>query len=343
MKLTFSKAPMVATLSFVVLTGCGINQSATGWEYNNDGGKFEFPEYKPIDLTKYEITRNLKIIPGNSYNCFFHEDTLVDFLTGDKVYREGSWGHCTVSSFLLSDHEVTNREYREFINWVKAKTAADLLAKTYPEKRLPNGNYNEDIPIDWNDPIIQSKLYIKRNGKSVFNNSTLSYTLRNKTSKHRFEQIDSTINIYPDTACIEESLYPYHRVYWYYEEFDNYPVVGVNWLQANAYCEWLTIRLNEEVLLTNNVISRESLYHTENSLIQDWENWYKEDSNNRTPLLFTSFRLPTEGEWTIATKTKNYTRGNDQFFAWDGFQLKNKNGEYLANFSQNYSSSKEDN
>lgn len=342
MKLTFSKAPLVAALSFFVLTGCGINQPATGWEFSNDGGKYEFPVYKPIDLTKYEITRNLKIIPGKSYNCFFREDTLVDFLTGDKVYHEESWGHCTVSSFLLSDHEVTNREYREFINWVKTKTAADLLAKTYPEKRLPNGNYNEDIPIDWNDPIIQSKLYIQKDGESFFNNAILSYKLSNIIKKYEAEQIDTTINIYPDTSCIGEGLYPYHNVYWYYNEFDNYPVVGISWLQANAYCDWLTARLYEEVLLTNNVISRESLYHTGNTLIQAHENWLKEDSINREFLLPPSFRLPTEGEWTIATKTKNYTRGTDQFFAWDGFQLTNKKGQYLANFRQDYYFSSKD-
>ena len=324
------------------LTGCGIKPTATGWEYNSDGGKFEFPDFKPIDLTKYDITRNLKLIPGNSYKSVFPKDTLVDYLTGNKVYRKTSLRHNVIASFLLSDHEVTNKEYREFLNWVKAKTAADLLAETYPEKRLENGNYNEAIAINWNDPIIQSKLFINKNGESSYNNKILSYNTRKKSSNESAEYIDSSIEIYPDTACIEEDLYSYRRIYWYHEQYNNHPVVGINWHQANAYCEWLTLRLYEEMLLQNNIISSESLYNTLDALIEAHENWLKADSINREFLLLPSFRLPSEGEWIIATKTKNYTSGTDQFFAWDGFQLKSKKGQYLANFSQDYYFSSKD-
>jgi formylglycine-generating enzyme required for sulfatase activity len=333
---------VAAILVVLFLTGCGINQTATGWEYNSDGGKFEILEYKPVDLTKYSHTRDLMFIEGNQIKFPSREDSLYDYLNGNKVYHADRGRQWYVSSFLLSDHEVTNKEYRQFIIWAKKRAAADLLAKTYPEKRLPNGNYNEDIPINWNDPVIQSELFIKRNNESFFNNSLLSYNIGKITSGYGFEQIDSTLKIYPDTTCIEEGMYPYRRVYWYYEEYDNYPVVGVNWLQANAYCEWLTIRLNEEVLLKNNVISRESLYHTENTLFQAIENREKEDSSYREGLLFPSFRLPTEAEWIIATKTKNYTIETDQFFAWDGFRLKNAKGQYLANFEQDYYSSSTD-
>ena len=340
MKLFLSSVSAILVVLF--LTGCGIKPTATGWDYNSDGGKFEIIEYKPVDLTKYSQTRDLMFIEGNQIKFPSREDSLFDYFNGNKVYRADRGIRCTVASFLLSDHEVTNKEYRQFMTWAKKKAAADLLAKTYPEKRLPNGNYNEDIPIDWNDPVIQSELFIKRNNESFFNNSLLSYNIGKITNKYEAEQIDSTIKIYPDTTCIEEGLYSYRRVYWYYEEYDNYPVVGINWHQANAYCEWLTLRLNEEVLLKNNVISRESLYHTMNTLIQAIENWEKENSNAGDGLLFPNFRLPTEAEWMIATKTKNYTIETDQFFAWDGFRLKNAKGQYLANFEQDYYSSSTD-
>ena len=73
-----------------------------------------------------------------------------------------------------------------------------------------------------------------------------------------------------------------------------------------------------------------------NTLIQAIENWEKENSNAGDGLLFPNFRLPTEAEWMIATKTKNYTIETDQFFAWDGFRLKNAKDQYLANFDQDY-------
>ena len=69
----------------------------------------------------------------------------------------------------MSDHEVTNLEYREFVDWCRELVAANLLAKSYQEKRLQNGNYNEEIPIDWNDPILQKELYLFKDGKRFFN------------------------------------------------------------------------------------------------------------------------------------------------------------------------------
>jgi len=335
MKLFLSSISAILVVLF--LSGCVINQSTTGWV---DDGKTRIP--KPVDLTKYAYTRDLKVIQGNTFNFPSEEDSLRDYINGIKWYHTARGARYTMASFLLADHEVTNKEYRQFMIWAKNKAAADLLAKTYPEKRLPNGNYNEDILIDWNDPVIQSELFIKRNNESFFNNSLLSYTTGKITRKFGAAQLDSTIKIYPDTTCIEEGLYPYRRIYWYNEKYNNHPVVGINWHQANAYCEWLTLRLYEEMLLQNNIISSESLYNTLDALIEAHENWLKADSINREFLLLPSFRLPSEGEWIIATKTKNYTSGTDQFFAWDGFQLKSKKGQYLANFSQDYYFSSKD-
>jgi formylglycine-generating enzyme required for sulfatase activity len=326
-----------AILVVLVLTGCGIKPTATGWDYNSDGGKFEIPEYKPVDLTKYEYTKDLKFVEGKSFPCLSTEQTLTDYKTGEVSHIEaGRWGVCVNSSFFMSDHEVTNKEYRQFMIWSKKKAAADLLAKTYPEKRLPNGNYNEDIPIDWNDPIIQSELFIKRNNESFFNNSLLSYTIGETTRKYGSEQIDSTIKIYPDTTCIEEGLYLYRRSYWYNEKYDNYPVVGVSWLQANAYCLWRSDRLNEEVLLNNKVISKKSFYHTADALSKIHQEWLQSDPKKHAPVMFPSFSIPTEGEWIIATKPSNYESKTDRIFAWDGFVLTNEKDEFLANIKQDW-------
>ena len=40
-------------------------------------------------------------------------------------------------------------------------------------------------------------------------------------------------------------------------EYDNYPVVGVNWLQASNYCEWLTDRVNEKKLMDEGIINND--------------------------------------------------------------------------------------
>jgi formylglycine-generating enzyme required for sulfatase activity len=321
----------------LALTGCSLNQSATGWTYDGGMESFEIPNYEPVDLSKYEYTKDLKFVEGKSFPFLSKEQTLTDYFTGDTVQTEaGQLSIYKCSSFLMSDHEVTNLEYREFVDWCRELVAADLLAKSYPEKRLQNGNYNEDIPIDWNDPILQKELYLFKDGKQFFNNRKILFDMNNHSIKGEEVNFQNSIEVYPDTDCIEDDLHAYSTGYWSDGRFDNYPVVGVNWLQANAFCLWRTDRLNEEVLLNNRVISKKSLYHTSATLSKIHQDWLQADPKKHMPLLFPSFSLPCESEWIIATKTKNYKEEIDQVFAWDGFVLTNENGEFLANFKQDW-------
>lgn len=55
-------------------------------------------------------------------------------------------------------------------------------------------------------------------------------------------------------------------------EYDYYPVVGVSWLQASRYCEWLTDRANEKELMKQGVISKDL---------------YTNDANNQGTASFT--------------------------------------------------------
>ena len=57
------------------------------------------------------------------------------------------------------------------------------------------------------------------------------------------------IPIYPDTLVwIADFTYsfnePYANLYFWHPSYDNYPVVGVTWNQANAFCIWRTQFLN---------------------------------------------------------------------------------------------------
>ena len=56
------------------------------------------------------------------------------------------------------------------------------------------------------------------------------------------------VNIYPDTLCwIRDFAYahnePYTRNYFSHPAYDDYPVVGVSWKQAKAFCDWRTLSL----------------------------------------------------------------------------------------------------
>tara|TARA_B100001250_G_C19751630_1_gene768026 strand:+ start:1 stop:1482 length:1482 start_codon:yes stop_codon:yes gene_type:complete len=112
-----------------------------------------------------------------------------------------------------------------------------------------------------------------------------------------------TIEIYPDTAVwIVDFKYSYnepmHAHYFTHDAFSNYPVVGITWEQANAFCQWRT----------------------------DTKNAYQKTKKKKS--LVPEFRLPTEAEWEYAA------RGGLQsaMYPWGGPYTKNDRGCFMANF-----------
>lgn len=88
-------------------------------------------------------------------------------------------------------------------------------------------------------------------------------------------------------------------VYYYHSHssYDNYPVVNVSYENAVNYCNWLTEQYN---------------------------------ANPSKKFKKVIFRLPTESEWLYAA-----TGGNSQrIYAWEGNQIRNKKGVYLANIKK---------
>lgn len=119
--------------------------------------------------------------------------------------------------------------------------------------------------------------------------------------------------------------------------YANYPVVGVNWIQAVEFSKWRTDRVNEAVLEKNGYIKRgaktqditaESLFNTEGYLASPSTSYggneevvLKKSPNGRRPkkgkdgaveeqknvyaqrssgIILPEYRLPTEAEWEYA-------------------------------------------
>ena len=70
----------------------------------------------------------------------------------------------TQEAFWMDDTEITNNEYRQFVNWVRDSIARKMLGEQFPEYLNtedrdgnpidpPNINWKEKI--DWRDPDIQ--------------------------------------------------------------------------------------------------------------------------------------------------------------------------------------------
>jgi formylglycine-generating enzyme required for sulfatase activity len=110
------------------------------------------------------------------------------------------------------------------------------------------------------------------------------------------------VPVYPDTLCwVSDFSYSYNEpfatMYFWHVAYDNYPVVGVNWKQATAFCIWRS-------QLLNNALSER-----------------KEPSVH-------NYRLPTEYEWEYAA------RGGleNSKYPWGGPYTRNSQGCFLANF-----------
>ena len=172
----------------------------------------------------------------------------------------------------------------------------------------------EDFPdVDYVE--VMDSLFISReeavDGVPTFNVKLLNYRYtwfdRNNAAKKGGKiknfMKNEILNVYPDTAVwVKDFNYSYndpmHQDYFHHQSYGDYPVVGVSWEQANAFCNWRTRKKNDYLKSKKNRIS-----------VPD-------------------FRLPTEAEWEYAA------RGGLEFatYPWGSGGTQSDRGCFLANF-----------
>ena len=157
-------------------------------------------------------------------------------------------------------------------------------------------NRNTDIPVNYEEVVMISKdtAYIDDEGYIV--RETINRPL---SSPYDFLNT-YIVNIYPDTTCWVNDFpnadnETYLKLYFSHPNYDNYPVVGVSWEQANAFCAWRTDYLLKGMGAQSKWIQR--------------------------------YRLPSEAEWEYAARGKEANR-----FPWEQGDTKSDEGCYYANF-----------
>ena len=227
----------------------------------------------------------------------------------------------SIQGFYMDETEITNNEYRQFVNYVKDSIAHTILGHLID---AADGSDVQAIDwsqeIDWSDPETSEQLEdmyskdgIKLLGVRDMDISKVVYhyywfdwktaaKLENRWKERAQFFHEENIRVYPDTLVwVRDFTYSYNepmtRNYFSHPSFDDYPVVGINWDQANAFNDWRT------------------------------KFWAIYRTSMGEPLM-DIFRLPTESEWEYAA------RGGKKIaqYPWGGPYVRNAKGCILANF-----------
>ncbi len=294
------------------LASCGL--SSDNGELNGVGGRKAWFHPQPYG-TVY--------IPSGTIHVGANEQDIPNSMIAPNK-------QITVTAFYMDETEITNNEYRQFVDEVLDSIFRDKMGEKFqiqltdPISGEETGehaiNYREKIEEeDMKSGDIQDLYY--QGGEIYYR--TKQYDVRK--IKYRYDYIDlraaaqlkrqdgykvsrekfkkqEEVEIYPDTLVfMRDFTYAYNEpistMYYWHPKYDDYPVVGVNWKQARAFAHWRTFKLNA---------------------------FYSMNDENGV----TAFRLPTEYEWEYAARG-----GRDQsMYPWGGPYVRNAKGCSLANF-----------
>lgn len=270
---------------------------------------------RPYYMDETEIT-------NNEYKEFVY--WVRDSVVRTKLAEQAEF------SSLGSTDPAENNSKKAGIQQYAYKTADTANLSAY-QKYMYENYYSFDTiqPLNWETDLewdteeypdadyveVMDSLYISRedavDGVRTFNTKFLNYkyswfdrdaAARKGGDRKDFVQTE-VLNIYPDTTVwVKDFNYSYndpmHQDYFYHQSYGDYPVVGVTWGQANAFCNWRTKKKNN----------------------------YQKSRKKGT--LVPDFRLPTEAEWEYAA------RGGLEFatYPWGTGSTTSDRGCFLANF-----------
>jgi sulfatase modifying factor 1 len=329
------KVTLSALILIILLTGCGSsnNGELTGVQGRK---KFFEPEpfemafipagnfiMGPSDQDA--LFANNSISKSVTVDAFWMDQTEI---TNNKYRQFVYYVRDSILRTKLGNASVPDRQYfmvdkddnviePNVINWdekidpEEETTKATLEEMYYPIEERFNGKKQIDIrKLNYSYFWVDYQQAAKSNYKQDYANNTGKYegkvtnldgSRTDVKDRSSFIKHD-IINVYPDTLCwIRDFTYsfndPMASLYFWHPSFDDYPVVGVSWVQARAFSIWRTDYMN-------TALRKQGVPDVQ------------------------AYELPLESQWEYAARG-----GLDlSMYPWGGPYTRNYKGCFLANF-----------
>ncbi|MFV0506951.1 MAG: SUMF1/EgtB/PvdO family nonheme iron enzyme [Bacteroidales bacterium] len=285
----------------------------------------------------------MTFVPRGSYKMGQNDEEPLFQMRGLK--------QVTIDAFWIDETEITNAEYKQFIEYVKDKTAREVLSKSFPEFMITEdekGNpidppkVNFDIKIDFSDPEIMQALepmcYDVYDRLSIhdmeIDNRALKYThywidyrqaakvsntydYKTKTYSGSFVNADGeTVSVSGRKDFVrKEDAYIYPDTLCWVRDYEysyNEPLTR-NYFSHPGFDEYPVVGITWK--------QAKSFCHWRTQYMND----YLESKGQGQAF---NYRLPTEAEWEYAA------RGGleGSIYPWGAYYAKNCDGCLLANF-----------
>lgn len=302
----------IAASASLCLASCGLIKGKKGGSKLPDDGQLH--GVAPTARPSMNPPRNMVYVPPGTFHIGpSDEDISYNYTTRNRqVSMPGFWMDAT---------EITNDQYRQFVNWTRDSLMFKVLygqginkpddTTAVDWKKVPQIKWDRATIEKLNELTLSpdNRLY----GKIEIDPAKLKYHVEYLDLQAAARRENAGLprsnfirkydqEVYPDTlAFIRDFSYSYNepmtKRYYSHPSYGNYPVVGVNWKQATAFCHWRT--------------------HYQNSFLE-----------RKKFAIDGDYRLPSEAEWEYAA------RGGltNSMFPWGNPYLRNKKGCLLANF-----------